>query len=743
MLGRFPTLVFRPDRFSLDIEEVEGFATNIIERCIEQGIMNSVFLIVFDVEHEQLRTVIRKLGQTLSSVGRNVVILQALRSLPNRQEERQGRNGRLLSVLKADATPGEVTRCRHALSEIATRWGFDFQVPDKASWDSFALSTRFKGQEFEEEYDAGSKLWVALYFFLTQDMDFQTGERFQDALGRWIQKRFSQVSSATIRRVLKYVAVLSSFRLPAPLWTVLRCETGGAFSSELSPALKQMEGIVEWGPFQKVQQDHTLRFLHPTMALESLRQQGIRGEKERVAAARPVLESLSTGHPADLWLVENLAAEILAPKYEERYIGEWDWRIEAFAFIPRELSTQSKTVLHHWARCLYLSADDRYSANMPAETRLKRIAEGIELLKKAMDLPQRAIKDEHPSHLCNTLATAYARLARLHESISTPEGAAQQAWKQCCKYYDESIRLSGRTNVEALLAFAKRLIEHNEGARGCTIEVTPECIEEMAEALSLLDEAEDVMLNLPSPELEWETDVPMMRVRVLNVLNSEDAAKFIQKLKISSKPELGYFCEAHVILKDKKDDQEAMDAASQLLLKARSEGIQLGQRSLHLLLSLLRRHEQMQYDFKLLRELYCELERVPGYAARPIDLFWHAVMCYQLGEYPEGAQKFAKLREQKRYLDNYRLRVRAVWRDQRMPQRARVTVARVVRFINEFRAEGFVDEIGQRLSLRPRHWTPMPKVNDPVECVIRFEANGPIAVPTRFEAHRVKSGPTG
>lgn len=737
----FPTLVFRPDQASLEIEEVEAFATTIIENCLDQGITNPVFLFVFDVEHQQL-TAIRKLGQTLSAVGRSVVILQAIRSVAGQEDERQVRQGRRLSVLKADATAEEVAECQDALAAIASRWDLDFQVPDKAAWDVFVSSTKFMDTILEDEIDNGSKFWVALNFFLTKEMDLLTGERFQDALGRWIEKRSSQVTSKTIRQVLDYVAALSSFRLAAPLWTVLRCATGGSFSSELSPALEQMEGIVEWGPLQKWHQDHTLRFLHPTMAAEFLRQKGIRGEKDRVLALRPVLENLSSGHPADVWLAETLSAVVLAPRWEERSFGQWDWRLETFGFIPRELSSQSKTVLHHWARCLYLSTDEKYSANIPQEVRQKQVLESIDMLKRAIELPQRSAKDEHPSHLYNTLATAYSRLARLQESTSGVLREAQESWAQCCKYFDESIRLSGRTNVEALLAFAKRLIEHSEKLRKESLEINPDCVQEMADALSLLDEVEDVMANLPSPELEWESDIPMMRVRVLNVLKSADAARFIEELKNSPKAELGYFCDAHLLLRDKRNDPDAIEAASQLLLGARNAGIRFGQRSLHFLLSLLRQQERYHFDFKMLRDLYLELERVPGYTARPIDLFWHAVICYQLGEYLEGAQRFAKLREQKRYLDNYRLRVREVWRDPRAPERPRETVVRVIRILNEFRAEGFVDEIGQRVFLRPRHWTPMPKVNDPVACVIRFEANGPLAVPTRFEAQLTKSGNT-
>lgn len=724
----FPTLIFRQDRMALDLEEVVGFATSLVENCLDQGINQSpVLLMVLDVEHEPL-TNVGKIGQTLAASGRNVVILQAINSQYSSGQEISGRNGRLLSVLKADATTEEIARCHKVLTDIVTRWSLDLNIPDQPAWDSFIASTKFIETTVEDE-DKGSKFWVALWFFLTLEMDFLTGERFREALGRWIEKRCLQITSEPIKKLLSYVAVLSSFRLASPLWTVLRPATGGVFTSELSPALKQFDGVIEWGPLQKSHQDHTLRFVHPTIAVEFLRRKGIRDYKSRLVVLQPVLDGLSPGHAADIWLAETIATEVLAPKYEERLSSGWDWRIATFVHIPSPLSNQSKTILHHWARCLYLSADERHARDITTEERLKLIRESVKLLQKALNLPQRFGRDEHPSHLYNTLATAYSRLASLLETLPQQGDHVKEAWEQCYKNFEESIRLSGHTNVEALLAFARRRMDRWEHASD-VLQKT-DLIDHVAEALSLLDEAEEIMTNLPSPELLWEIDLNNTRTRTLNALNSTYALEFVENLKSSSKAELGYFCHAQMLLRG--GQVNSIEKAIQILLEARETDIKLGHRSLHLLLLLLKRHPQHQFDFDLLRQLYLELEASPEYSIRPIDLFWHAVTCYQIGEYQEGAQRFARLREQSRQLDNYRLRIREVWRDKKNPSLPRETIARVSRIINEFRAEGFVEEIGQKVFLRPRHWTPMPKLNDPVRCVIRFESNGPLAVPTRFE----------
>jgi hypothetical protein len=378
---------------------------------------------------------------------------------------------------------------------------------------------------------------------------------------------------------------------------------------------------------------------------------------------------------------------------------------------------------------------------MPSNIRRERLQESINLLRKALAIPQRFARDEHPSHLYNTLATAYSRLAALLETVPDGPETAQQAWQQCCKYFEESIRLSGRTNVEALLAFAKRRVEHAYRHPDGQGKPTEDSIDELVEALGLLDEAQDVVENLPSPEVQWEDEISKYRVTILNALDSAGAAEFIDTLKASPRPDLGYYCHAQLITRD-KNDPHGRDAALKLLLDARTAHVVLGHRSLHLLISLLRSHPIQQYDYALMRQVYLDLERVPGYTTRPFDQFWQAVVCYQTGQYQEGAQRFAKLRDQSRHLDNFRLRVRAVLCDPQHRNRPWELVARVTRIVSDFRAEGFVEEIGQKVLLKPRHWAVMPRLNEPVRCVIRFEANGPLAVPTRFEAAALKSTPT-
>ena len=72
------------------------------------------------------------------------------------------------------------------------------------------------------------------------------------------------------------------------------------------------------------------------------------------------------------------------------------------------------------------------------------------------------------------------------------------------------------------------------------------------------------------------------------------------------------------------------------------------------------------------------------------------------------------------------------WRQLGNPRLPRVTRIRVSRVTNEWRAEGYVDELSMTIPLRPRHFSPLANLHDVVECGIRFEFRGPLAVPKRF-----------
>ncbi len=185
-------------------------------------------------------------------------------------------------------------------------------------------------------------------------------------------------------------------------------------------------------------------------------------------------------------------------------------------------------------------------------------------------------------------------------------------------------------------------------------------------------------------------------------------------------------------LRDLGDDK-GVPQALQIMDQAEQRGVQLRWRSLLFVLSLMRRHATEKYSFEKQLGLYVRLESDPDYEFRPIDQFRTAVLCYQTNRYAEGQERFRKLRERIRQTGEAVLHVRDVWRDPSNPEQPRLTAIRVTKLITEWRAYGEVTDFHQTIPLRPRHFEPPPELHHVESCVVRFERNGPLAVPPRFE----------
>lgn len=728
----YPTLVMRPEQVEVDLEELVALATTLHESSLAAGVDNPPpIVVVLDVEHVRA-TNAGALPGVLASHGRPAVVLQAIQAEEDELGERRTRRLARLETLRSAVSPEEIGSLHGAIERLVAKWTLPIDVPSKREWHLYEEATRWP---LPGGRNGSSLFWVTLRFFLTEGMSFDDAERAQDALGRWIARRAERIGDDRMRQVVSFVAALSTFRIVGPVFTLLRPVTGGTYSSDFSDAMKQLDNIVRWeGPAEDLD-DYILRFSHPALAEEYLRQRvGARTRPERIGVLTPVLANLSPGHAGDVWLAETVAADVLTPPFDERQSTDWDWRLDAFAKLPPTIAEQSKTVLHHWARCLYLSADPRNSPDLQAGERRARIEHAIEKLRKATELPRRAGRDEHPSHLYNTLGTAYFRLASLFDEIGVPADAGESAWNRACQAFEQAIILSSRANVEALLAFSHRLLIHarqsGESAR------TPSKAGDVLKALELLDEAEDLVQDHASPDPKWQDHIVQARADALGWLDRELGANYIEELKESSDPELGFVCEARLVLKRDPEDPAAVEKALAVLGKAEDEGIPLRARSLRLRISLLLRRPATRHDFDVQREIYRRLESDPDYSPRPIDLFRHAVVCYQTGHVQEGAERFRKLRELFRRQGPFPVRARDFWRDDGLPEEPRLTQMRVTRLITEWRAEAYVSELGQTVPFRPRHFAPPPRQGEIVTCAIRFEPNGPLAIPPRFVERR-------
>lgn len=721
----FPTLVLRPEQIAIDHEELSAFATTLSERALALGVEQvPPLLIVLDVEHDQQGVVARGIAGTLARQGRSAVVLQAVAAQDAGADvERRTRRAAVLPLLSAGLAEEEVERCRHTLAQTVDQWTLPMAVPSEYQWQRYDQATRWP---LGHDDQAASLFWVALRFFLTSGMALPEAEHAQRFLGRWITQRSETVEDTSVRDIVTYVAAMSSFRLPSPLWTVIRPAVGGTYPSNLSAAIRQLDGVVTWGGPVKGLDEDVIRFHHPALAQAYLEHHtDARTAAERMRQLVPVLGGLSPGSSADIWVAESLAKDVLAPRFEER-IDDWDWRLQNFELIPPAIRDQSKAILHHWARSLYRSADQR-QPRLAIDQRLERYASAVEKLERATSLPRRAGRDEHPSHLYNTLGTAYYRYSlALQEADRAADGA--EVWTHACAAFEKAIELSGGVNMEALLAFSRRLLDH---AKAVGPEEQIAKAFDVTQALELLDEADDVAENYPAPDPGWTEHITTYRAEAFSLLNEDLGGAYIDELVNSADPELGYYCKARLCLLSNKATQGVDDALA-ILDEAERAGAAPRARSVRLRLSLLERHPDQRYNFGLLKELYQRLDAELSETARPLDLFRYAVLCYQTGDYQEGAERFRQLRAQFRREDFPAIRTSAVWRKPADPEQPRLTQMRVDRWINEWRAQGYLLELHQTVPFRPRHFSPPPDRGEIVTCAIRFELNGPLAVPPRF-----------
>ncbi|MBN1461339.1 MAG: tetratricopeptide repeat protein [Armatimonadetes bacterium] len=725
----YPSLILRPEATEIDVEELLAYTSAVSEACLQRG-MDAVppSVIVLDVEHSRAGST-QQVAQALVAHARRALILEGREHDPQEDREVRGRYATRLRHLSSSVDDEEVRRCSDAFRELASSWNLPLDVPGADQWMSYQAKSSY--HDPTGEGPPPTLFWVALRYFLTEGADVGSADRLRDALGGWLDRRTRPLEDSPFLNVVTLTAVLSSFRIAGPLWTILRPVTGGSFSSDLVAILRELRDIISWGERSEDLGDYVIRFAHPALAEEYLRRRGVRSASDRVDCLSQLLSALSPGKAADMWVAESLSAYAFAPAYEHRHYTDWDWRLRAFQGIAPSVASQSKTVLHHWARCLYLSASAGPAIGISVDDQRQRFGLAIQKLRIAIELPRRPGRGEHPSHLHNTLGTALARYANWIERNGYDPGEASAVWQEACGAFEQAIQLMPGANVEALIAFGHRLLVHVRDHLDTGRQLTEGDVEDLARALSLLDEAEQALDDYSRDSIDLAGALRGDRVDALRLLDSQQARGYVEQLKVSDNPDLGYYCEARLI-RDAAEPEGGMDAAIGCLQAALDQDRRLGSRSLGFLLLLMRQHSRLQFEFEKALHLHQRLEQIADYSTRPLDAFRHAVLCYQTGRYDEGRARFQQLRAQARRAESPPPRARDMMRDRQNPTNALVTHIRLTQYVTEWRAEGHVEEIGQTVPVRPRHFSPPLRQGDVQECVIRFEFNGPLAVPRRF-----------
>jgi len=173
---------------------------------------------------------------------------------------------------------------------------------------------------------------------------------------------------------------------------------------------------------------------------------------------------------------------------------------------------------------------------------------------------------------------------------------------------------------------------------------------------------------------------------------------------------------------------------------ADEQGVDVGPRGLQLWASLLFTDPDARYDFEQQRMVLERLDSELAGEMRVVDRFRLAVLCYQVGNPEEGAERFRVLRDQVRREEIPQIGASDYLKDPKDPSRPEVTAAIVRRVVNDFRGEGEVEAIGrQTVPLRPRYFSPPPRVGERVRCLVRFTVWGPMAVPEHTESQAKSS----
>src|SRR5262249_6635641 len=169
---------------------------------------------------------------------------------------------------------------------------------------------------------------------------------------------------------------------------------------------------------------------------------------------------------------------------------------------------------------------------MPNDERRLRFQTAINYLRHALQFPRRQPREEHPSHLWNTLGVACSRLARFLDTVD-PSGA-KNAWSEAWEAFRKAIELLPG-NVEAILAFSHRLLDHAGvfDAQGKPPPASP-AVHDVARALSLLDEAEELILQAQDPDLDRLSELKKDKTHALAWLDQKHVSTYLKELKTSS-----------------------------------------------------------------------------------------------------------------------------------------------------------------------------------------------------------------
>ena len=725
-----PALLLKQDQVAFNFEALAAF----LNQTQQKAGRNVPVVICFDSEHEFIFETY-EVAQLLGARGRPAIVIRVESSFDTMNNQGssekkdtnlhvRGRHHRLQSII-SQISAKEVAEVRAHFESVSRKYSLNLEIPELEEWIEYQNAQKFTSVDSRESSE--SLFWVALHFLLfSRDLP-------PEEFDAWIKRVFDSLPKLRYRDLVKQVAVLSSFRLITPLIPLLRSfGHGTVYSNDVIELLRDLDektNLITWDAYPEALEDQAIRFKHPLIAQKLLALTDSTIANYPVQVIWPLIASLKAGGKSDVWLAENLAFQFL--RTERRpgsNIPYLDLRLETFRRIPPQISEYNKAILHHWARALYHAALE----NQDVEISKEYLQDAIDKIEKAIALPPRPDRDEHPGHLYTTLGTIYYEVYKRQTLEQRQQLSLEKFWSRSEECFKKAMTMLP-DSYQTLAAYSFRLIERAYGKKENN---EKEAVDLALEALALLEQAEDVLITSNELDDSEKFFLNDQRRKAWNVIDPYTSSHFIEEL-IENNEEIGHLLLAQSEIK-KVNDLYSLKTNAEIriiekairILKEFFDKPQniITWRTPSLLYRLYNYHPKLKYAFKDKLKILRRLERT--------DYKWHirmrfdyAVICYQNDLFPEGERKFREIRAILRQPNQPAKVFRDFWRMPDSSEKPRLTVMHVRRKDSDWRGHCFVQDIGQEIPFRPRHFEVPPKIGEYRPCNIVFQTWGPIAVP--------------
>jgi hypothetical protein len=411
---------------------------------------------------------------------------------------------------------------------------------------------------------------------------------------------------------------------------------------------------------------------------------------------------------------------------------------EAFSWLNESVVRQSAVTLHSRGITRYKTC----FPNLPMDECRQRYEQAVSDLEMALELARRHESTEHPGNIITSLGLLYLGWAERARQEGQRSGGTEDEWRSIDSRVEKTLRdglRERRDNPYAACGLARYLLERCKRALRSDVAASPTdhaaCGQDLSEALELLQ---------IEPEAYFAAEWNELWRLAIDLLSDAESKHVISGLKTSG-DELGFALECMKALKgliptEPTEDGERVNAfqvanriLSEAKIRATAKRCPLADLLRYALFSAdSERLRKPAFDqrFKLLESL-----RDTRYLDQPIWRFDHAMLAFQVGRYPEGAESFAWLRKNGRFFEVPRERSQLLTESPISSKAMRVTFRIVVPGAEGEKGSGRVEQpvrFRDPVPFSARAFMSRGKSVAPgtvTSCFIRLNPAGPFAEP--------------